>query len=102
MALLMILKVDLLSYGIFTHISERFTFDCERSKFHVKIMFIPCRRLRLITDTNLSSLLSKGPNYRVPNTLTYSNYKIPIDSSIDNCIEKLKTKFRLRDIDLND
>ena len=70
--------------------------------FMLKIMFIPYRRLRLITDTNLSSLLSKGPNYRVPNTLTYSNYKIPIDSSTDNCIEKLKTKFRLRDIDLND
>ena len=58
--------------------------------------------LRLITNTKLRSLLSKGPNFREPNTIKYSKCKIAIDSRTDNCIQKLKTKHKLRDNDLND
>ena len=50
--------------------------------------------LRMITNTKLKSFISKVPTYREPNTTNYSKCKIAIDSSIDNCIEKLKTKYK--------
>ena len=63
------------------------TCDCERSTFcdehHNHII---TGDLSLIANTKLRSLLNKGTNYREPNTINHSKFKIVIDSSIDNCI----------------
>ena len=79
------------------------TCDCERSTFrdehHGQII---TGDLKLITNTKRRSLLSNRPNYREPNTKNYSKCKIAISSSVDNYLEKLKTKYNLRDNDLND
>ena len=66
------------------------TFDWKRSEFRDEYY------------GHLKSLLSKRPNYRERNTINYGKYKIAIDPSIDNCIEKLKTKGKIRENDLKD
>ena len=57
---------------------ERFTF-CDEN--HGQVI---TGDLRLIINTKLKSLLSKGAHYREPNTISYSKCEIAIDSSIDN------------------
>ena len=57
------------------------TCDCKRSRFcdenHCHTI---TGDLRLITNTELRSLLSKGPNYREPNTINYKKCKIAIQN----------------------
>ena len=61
------------------------------------------RGLRIITNTKLRSLLSRGSNYGEPNTINFIKCRIAIDSSIDNSIGKLKMKYKLTgSSDLND
>ena len=74
--------------------------DCERSTFCDE-HHGHSRDLRLITNTERRDLSSSRTNYRESNTINYSKYKIAIDSSIDNSIEKLKTKYNLRESNLN-
>ena len=45
------------------------------------------------SNTKFRCLLSKRPNYKEPNTISYSKCKITVDSSIDGCIEKLRPKY---------
>ena len=78
------------------------TCNCERSTFRDENHGHIIRGdLGLITNTKLRRLLSKGHNYREQSAINYSKSKIAFDSCIDNCIEKLKTKYKFRDNDLN-
>ena len=74
------------------------TCDCERSTFRDEYHgHIITGDLKLITNSKRRSLLSKGPIFREPNAINYNKYKINTDSSIGDCIEKHKTKCKLRD-----
>jgi len=53
--------------------------------------------LRLIKNNKLRTLLSKGPNFREPNTINYKNCESSINAAISEFIEKLKTKHKLSD-----
>ena len=54
-------------------------------------------------NKNWLKILSRGgPKYRASNTMNYNKWKTFIDSSIDDCIENIKTKYKLRGNDLND
>ena len=57
--------------------------------------------MRLIKNTKLRSLLSKGPNYREANTINYNNCKTSISNGINDFIEKLKEKYKLSDNSLD-
>ena len=51
--------------------------------------------LRIITNTKLRKLFSKGPNYREPTTLNYSKCKQSIESSLTSSISNLASKYDL-------
>ena len=50
-----------------------------------------CGRSAFDKKTTLRRLLSKRSNYRGPSTINYSKCKLAIGSSVDACIESLKT-----------
>ena len=64
--------------------------------------YIKTGALWLTIKTRIRSVLSKVPNYRKPATISFSNCKIAIDSSVYNCFEKCKTKHKLTGNDLSD
>ena len=51
--------------------------------------------LRIITNTKLRKLFSKGPNYREPTTLNYHKCKQSIESSLTLSISNLAAKYNL-------
>ena len=51
--------------------------------------------LRIITNTKLRKLFSKGPNYREPTTLNYRKCKQSIETSLSSSISSLATKYNL-------
>ena len=51
--------------------------------------------LRIVTNTKLRKLLSKGPNYREPSTINYRKCLQSIESSITSSISSLATKYNL-------
>ena len=70
--------------------------DCENSEFcdpHHK--HIVCGDLRIITNSKLRKLISKGPNYREPKMQNYRKCKESIESAITISIENLATKYGL-------
>ena len=56
----------------------------------------------LTRNTKGRNILSERPNYSESNTINYSKCIIVIESNIDNCLEKPKTKCELRHNNLND
>ena len=72
------------------------TCDCSISEFcdpHHK--HIVSGDLRIISNTKLRKLFSKGPNYREPKMLNYRKCKQSIESSIESSIHNLATKYSL-------
>ena len=70
--------------------------DCENSEFcdpHHK--HIVSGDLRIITNSKLRKLISKGPNYREPKMQNYRKCKESIESAITVSIESLATKYGL-------
>ena len=56
--------------------------------------------MRIIENTKLRKLLSKGPNYREPKTLNYKKCKLSIESSLSSSVEVLANKYNLNVEDL--
>ena len=89
--------------SLIVHVDEDVSFvenlpscDCADSEFcdpHHK--HIVSGDLRIITNTKLRKLFSKGPNYRVPTTLNYRKCKQSIESSLTSSISNLATKYDL-------
>ena len=89
--------------SLMVHIDEDVSFvenlpscDCADSEFcdpHHK--HIVSGDLRIITNTKLRKLFSKGPNYREPTTLNYRKCKQSIESSLTSSISNLATKYDL-------
>ena len=70
--------------------------DCSSSEFcdpHHK--HIVSGDLRIISNTKLRKLFSKGPNYREPKMLNYRKCKQSIESSISSSITSLATKYNV-------
>ena len=70
--------------------------DCANSEFcdpHHK--HIVSGDLRMITNSKLRKLLSKGPSYREPVTLNYHKCKKSIESSLSSSISNLAIKYNL-------
>ena len=70
--------------------------DCSDSEFcdpHHK--HVVTGDLRIVTNSKLRKLLSKGPNYREPKMLNYRKCRQSIESSISSAIEKLVVKYNL-------
>ena len=70
--------------------------DCINSEFcdpHHK--HIVSGDLRIITNTKLRKLISKGPNYREPKMLNYHKCKQSIESSITSAIDALAAKYNV-------
>ena len=70
--------------------------DCTNSEFcdpHHK--HIVSGDLRIISNTKLRKLFSKGPNYREPKMLNYRKCKQSIESSISSSINHLAAKYSL-------
>ena len=70
--------------------------DCTNSEFcnpHHK--HIVTGDLRLITNSKLRKLLSKGPNYREPKMLNYRKCKLSIESSLTAAIDTLAEKYNV-------
>ena len=55
--------------------------------------------LRIINNSKLRKLFSKGPNYRKPTTLNYHKCKQAIDSALTSSIDNLAAKYNLSSID---
>ena len=75
--------------------------ECSNSEFsdpHHK--HIVSGDLRIIENSKLRKLLSKGPNYREPKTLNYKKCKQSIESSIEYSVENLVKKYKLNVEDL--
>ena len=72
------------------------TCECKNSEFcdshHGHII---TGDLRLIGNKKLRSLLSKGPNFREPNTINFKNCELSITAAINDFIAKLKEKYKL-------
>ena len=80
---------------------DKCPYYCKRSSFRDEHQgHIVTGGLILITSTNLRSLLSYVPNYREPNITNHSICKIFINSSIESCIEELKTRYKPSNNDL--
>ena len=78
------------------------TCDCKSSTFcDADHQHIITGDLRIIANTKLRKLLSKGPNFREPNTINYGKCKISLETGIEDCIGNLISKYKLNDNDLN-
>ena len=51
--------------------------------------------LRVVQNPKLRKLLTKGPNYREPNTLNYSSCKSEIKSSLTSAIDKITMQYNI-------
>ena len=56
--------------------------------------------LRIIENSKLRKLLTKGPNYREPKTLNYKKCKQSIESAMSSSMESLAEKYKLNVEDL--
>ncbi len=68
--------------------------DCTSSEFcdpHHK--HIVSGDLRIISNTKLRKIISKGPNYREPKMLNYQKCKKSIESSVTSAIDTLAAKY---------
>ena len=75
--------------------------ECQNSEFcdpHHK--HIVSGDLRIIENSKLRKLLSKGPNYREPKMLNYKKCKSSIESSITSSVEALAKKYNIQEVDL--
>ena len=51
--------------------------------------------LRIVQNSKLRKLLTKGPNYREPRTLNFHKCKSAITSGLDECIDNLSSKYKI-------
>lgn len=89
--------------SLMVHVDEDVSFvenlpscDCANSEFcdpHHR--HIVSGDLRIITNSKLRKLFSKGPNYREPTTLNYQKCKQSIESSLLSAISRLTVKYNL-------
>ena len=67
--------------------------DCENSSFcdpnHKHII---TGDLRIVENTKLGKLLSKGPNYREPRSFNFTKASKAIETALEDCIKRLEQK----------
>ena len=67
--------------------------ECEHSPFiEIHNKHIITGDLRIVGDSKLQELLTKGPNYREPRLTYFSKTFAEITTGLDNCIENLVSK----------
>ena len=70
--------------------------DCKNSEFcDPRHKHVVTGDLRIISNSKLRKLFSKGPNYREPKTINYHKCKQSIESAITSCIDDLAVKYKL-------
>ena len=76
--------------------------DCQNSSFcdpHHK--HVVTGDLRIIENSKLRKLFSKGPNYRENKTINYSKCRESIKTSLDSCVISLTAKYNINSSDLD-
>ena len=58
--------------------------------------------LRVVKNNKLRSLLTKGPNYRLPQTINYNKCQTEICLSVDNFSEDIINKYKLTENSMDD